>query len=299
MNLSTFDLNLFVVLQAVLAEGSATRAAARLHVTQSAVSNALARLRALLGDPLVLRTRRGLIPTPRALALQPQLEAALATLEAVTRESPRFDARTTTREWAMSFAELYGPILLPALVARLRVEAPNASLRVVTLEHMAATDALATGEIDLYVGIPGKHSPAWRDEPLFADDMVGIMRKDHAAARRRMTLATFLRLPHVQGRVMPNRGREVDDALARRGLARRVVLTVPHYGAICAVVAASDCLAVVSGKLARYYAARFPLRVFTLPLTLPKLMVSMHWHMRADRDPAVLALRGFVREILR
>lgn len=299
MNLSTIDLNLFVVLQAVLAERSATRAAVRLHVTQSAVSNALARLRGVLDNPLVVRTRRGLAPTPRALSLQPQLDAALAALESVTRESPRFDLRTTTREWAMAFAEHYGPTLLPPLVARLRKEAPDSSLRVVTLEHMAATDALATGEINLYVGIPSKRPPAWRVERLFDDDIVCVLRKTHPASRRRLTLDKFVELPHVQGRVTPNRGREVDDALARLGLSRRVVLTVPHFGTVFAVVASTDCVAAVSRRQAAYYAKRFPLRILQIPLSLPKLPVSLHWHLRADTDPAVLALRIMVREIMR
>ncbi|WP_224369569.1 helix-turn-helix domain-containing protein [Hyalangium versicolor] len=121
MNLSAIDLNLFVVLHAVLAERSATRAAARLHVTQSAVSNALARPRRVLGDPLVVRTRRGLSPTPRALALQPQLEAALGLLEGVTREGARFDLHTARREWViLSLTGSSRPADAPAPPARPR-----------------------------------------------------------------------------------------------------------------------------------------------------------------------------------
>lgn len=296
MNITRIDLNLFVVLQAVLDERSATRAAARLHVTQSAVSNALARLRSILGDQLVVRTRRGLMPTPRALQLQPQLEAALTALEGVTREST-FELRSSTREWAMSFAEHYAPLLLPTLARRLRDEAPNTSLRVIALERMFATDALATGDIDLYLGIPGRHPAAWRMETLFEDETVGVMQKHHPLARARMTLDRFAALPHVQARIVPERGREVDDALARVGRSRRIAVVVPHFGAVFPVVAASDCVAAVSRRLALYYAKQLPIRIFTLPIELPRLAVGLYWHVRADADPGVRALRGIVRDI--
>ncbi len=299
MNLASVDVNLFVVLHAVLEERSATRAAARLHLTQSAVSNALARLRALLGDQLVVRTGRGLTPTPRAVAMQPLLDAALKALEGAAQNLTNFDLATSTREWVMAFAELYGPLLLPALLFRLQQEAPNTSLRVMTVDQMEATGALARGELDLYLGIAGKLPAGWRSEPAFADDTVGIMRADHPAARRPMTLERFLGLPHAHVRVTPERGREVDDALARLGRTRRLALIVPHFSSVFAVVESSDCVAAVPRRLADYYAQRLALRIFKLPLTLPKHEVRLHWHARADADPGVAALRAMVRDIFR
>ena len=298
VNLGSVDLNLFVVLHAVLEERSATRAAARLHLTQSAVSNALARLRVLLGDQLVVRTGRGLTPTPRALAMQPQLEAALKALEGVAQDLTNFDLATSTREWVMAFAELYGPFLLPALLHRLQQEAPNTSLRVMTLDQMYATGALARGELDLYLGIASKLPAGWRSEPAFADDTVGIMRADHPAARQPMTLERFVSLPHAHVRVTPERGREVDDALARVGHMRRLMLIAPHFSSVIAVVESSDCVAAVPRKLANHYAQRLALSIFELPLTLPKHEVNLHWHARADADPGVIALRAMVRDIL-
>jgi DNA-binding transcriptional LysR family regulator len=298
VNLSSVDLNLFVVLQAVLEERSATRAAARLHLTQSAVSNALARLRLLLGDQLVVRTGRGLAPTPHALAIQPRLNAALQALESVTHDLTSFDLTTTAREWSVAFAELYGPLLLPALQIRLQRDAPNSSLRVMTLDRMHATDALATGDLDLYLGISATSPAAWRSELAFIDDTVGIMRAAHPAARQPMTLERYLALPHAHVRVTPERGREVDDALARVGLTRRVVLTVPHFISVFAVVESGDCVAAVPRTLANYYTQKLPLRLFDIPLTLPKYEVRLHWHIRADADPGVAALRTIIRDIL-
>jgi len=297
VNLSNLDLNLLVVLDAVLTEQSATRAAARLHVTQSAVSNALARLRAVLGDPLVVRTRRGLAPTPHAVELQPRLRAALEALEGVTRDAAPFDLATTTREWGLAFADVHGVILLPKLVDRLRREAPHASLRVVTLDRMFATSALAEGGVDLYVGIPGVPMPGCHSQPLFEDELVCILRRDHSSARKPLTLARFVELPHVQLKIVPTRGREIDEALAREGLTRHTVLTVPSFAAVPAIVATTDCVAALSRRQAEYYAQTLPLRILPIPLELPRVKVSLHWHKRVARDPAVQALRGMVTEI--
>jgi DNA-binding transcriptional LysR family regulator len=298
VNIQNMDMNLFVVLEAVLAERSATRAAMRLHVTQSAVSNALGRLRRIFDDPLVTRTRGGLLPTPLALELEPQLKAALAMLETLSQKAVRFDLLTTTRQWRMSFAEHYGPLLLPPLMARLGKVAPRAALHVVTVDQMLATDALATGEVDLHLGVPGKRAPAWHSERLFEDELVCILRKGHPAARKPLTVEAFVALPQIQGRVLVARGREVDDALARLQRGRSVVLSVPYFGAIFPVVASSDCVATVSLRQAEHFAKVLPLRIMKHPLTLPKVEVSLNWHQRVNADPAVAALRRLVAEVL-
>jgi DNA-binding transcriptional LysR family regulator len=298
VNISSVDLNLFVVLHAVLEERSATKAAARLHITQSAVSNALARLRVLLNDPLVVRTGRGLAPTPRALAAAPRLATALAELEALTDDLTAFDLATTGREWTMAFAELYGPLLLPELTARLRREAPHATLRVMTLDRMTATDALATGDLDLYLGVSTAVPAAWHSEAAFTDDIVGIARSRKDVGRQPLTVQRYVDLPHIHVRVTPERGGEVDDALARAGLVRRVVLTVPHYSSAVAVVAGGEGVASIPRRLAEHYARTLDLVVFEIPLDLPTYDVRLHWHARSAADPGVAALRSMVRAVL-
>jgi DNA-binding transcriptional LysR family regulator len=298
VNIASVDLNLFVVLHAVLEERSATKAAARLHLTQSAVSNSLARLRLLLGDPLVVRAGRGLSPTPAALAAQPRLEAALHLLEGIVHDLDDFDMSSTTREWVIAFAELYSPLLLPELQRRLQREAPHSSLRVMTLDRISATDALATGELDLYLGVPTTTPAAWRSEPAFTDDIVGIIAKGHPAADQPMTLERFIALPHAHVRITPGRGQEVDDALARRGLTRKIQLTVPHYSSVFAVVESGNCVATVPRRLARYHTRRLALTMFELPLSLPNYDVRLHWHVRVDNDPGVAALKTMIHDVL-
>jgi len=297
VNLSGVDVNLLVVLHAVLEERSATKAAARLHLSQPAVSNALARLRVLLGDRLVVRSGRGLTPTSAALAVQPRLAAALQLLDGIVNDLNDFDLATTTREWAIAFAELYGPLLLPELHVALQQQAPRASLRVMALERISVTDALATGELDLYLGVPTTTSAAWRSEPAFGDDIVGVIARDHPAIAE-MTLDEFVQHPHAHVQISAGRGREVDDALARLGRTRTVQLTVPYYSSLFSVVAKGGCIATAPRRLAEHYRHELPIDIFELPLQLPSYEVRLHWHIRVDNDPGVVALRKIIHAVL-
>lgn len=298
MNLVGVDLNLLVVLQAVLEERSATRAAARLDLTQPAVSNALARLRVLLGDPLVVRSGRGLSPTPAALAIRPQLDTALRLVEGIVRDLDDFDMATTTREWVVAFADLYGPLVLPGLDRRLQRDAPRSRVRVAALDRISVVDALATGEIDLYLGIPTTVPSAWHSEPAFTDDIVGVIAAHHPDAGRVMTLDRFVELPHAHVRISPGRGREVDDALARLGHTRRIYLTVSHYSSLFPVVENGHCIATAPRRLAQYHARKSAITLFELPLALPTYGVRLFWHERVDNDPGTAALRNILREVL-
>lgn len=298
VNLASVDLNLLVVLEAVLEERSATRAAARLHMTQPTVSNALARLRLLLGDPLFVRSGRGLSPTPAAIAIQPRLKEALSLLNGIVHDLDDFVLASTTRQWVIAFAELYGPLLLPDLHRRLQRDAPRSSLRVMALDRIAVTDALATGELDLYLGIPTATSPAWRSEAVFSDEIVGIIASDHPAANATMTLERFVDLPHANVEITFGRGREVDDALARLGLTRNIQLTMPYYSALVAVVENGHCVAAVPRRLAHHHARHSAVQIFELPLVLPEYEIRLHWHTRVDNDPGVTALRKMIYDTL-
>ena len=298
MNLSGVDLNLLVVLHAVLEERSATKAATRLHLTQPAVSNALARLRALLGDPLVVRSGRGLSPTPAALAIQPRLDAALQLVETIVRDLDDFELMTTTREWVIAFADLYGPLVLPGLDRLLEQRAPRSRIRVAPLDRISVVDALATGEIDLYLGIPTTIPAAWHSEPAFVDDMVGVMSAHRPDAGIGMTLERFVDLPHAHVQISPGRGREVDDALDRLGHARRICFTVSHYSSLFPIVENGRCIAVAPRRLARHHAQRSAITLFELPLTLPPYEVRLFWHDRVDNDPGIAGLRAVLRDVL-
>src|SRR5215472_681646 len=232
VNLSSIDLNLFLVLHAVLEERSATRAAARLNVTQSAVSNALARLRRLLDDPLVVRRGRGISPTPRAEELAPLLREATDRL-ALVIERRGFIATETARTFTIALSDNYQASELPRIARAFAARMPRATLRVVSTDYLAATDGLANGDIDVAFAPEQALQPGMRSAVLFEEQAALMVRRDHPRVRTRMTRVLFNELPHIDVHVVlgrPGTGHRVAQrAWERAHVRRRVVLTVPYF----------------------------------------------------------------------
>lgn len=297
VNLSAIDLNLFLVLHAVLEERSATRAAARLHVTQSAVSNALARLRQLLADPLVVRRGRGLVATPRAEALAPLLADVAARLaQALERRAfvPEDSTRTFTIALADSHQACEVPRIAPAFAARL----PRAMLRVVSTDYLAATDGLASGDIDLAFAPAPAVQPGMHSSVLFEERGVLVVRRDHPRVRRRITRELFNALPHVDVHVVlgrPGTGHRVAERhWQKAGLRRRTVLTVPYFLIAAMAAAHTDCVAALPDRLADLCIRLLPLKKVAATFPLPRLTTVMVWHPRTDADPGAACFRQLV-----
>jgi DNA-binding transcriptional LysR family regulator len=296
VNLSAVDLNLLPVLQAVLAERNATRAAARLHVTQSAVSNALARLRRVFADPLVVRVARGLEPTPRALELAPRLDALLTQLDGLISAASAFEPARSTRRFTVACSDAIEFVVIPHLAALMAKRLPRASLRVVTIDHMVASNGLATGEVDLLIGMPPTLPPGCTSERLFRDDMVCVVRAGHPTIRgRKLTLAAYVDTPHVEVALFGRADPRVDTVLARIHRARRIAVSVPHFSAIAPVVEQTSAIATLARRLAGVLAHRRPLRLLPLPIELPPIEIVQIHHARTDGDAGTQYLRGLVR----
>jgi DNA-binding transcriptional LysR family regulator len=303
-NLASVDLNLLLVLHTVIAERSATAAARRLHVTQSAVSNALARLRELLGDPLVVRSGRGLAPTPWAQEIAPALADAVGTLERLVQGEPTFDPRASTRRFTLAAADVHDWIDVPAIFTRFRERLPRASLRVVTIDHLIASRGLVTGEVDAALGPPAaakERGLSYR--PLYVQGAVLVVRRDHPEVRAAITREQFNRLPHVDTLLVqggPGIGHKIaSDFMAAHGLVRHVALAVPHFAAAAAAAARSDCLAGLPERIARYLCTILPLRVVRLPFPAPAAFeMGLFWHARSDADAGSRLFREIVAEAL-
>ncbi|MET0389498.1 MAG: LysR family transcriptional regulator [Polyangiales bacterium] len=295
IDLAAVDLNLLVVLDAVLAERSATRAAARLHVTQSAVSSALRRLRALFDDPLLLRTAHGLVPTARAELIAPRLAAVLASTAALLAKAPASDR--AARLFTIACTDAVGVALVPALQRALARRMPSARLRVVTLERELSTQGLASGEVDLLVGIPPALPVGCDGELIYRDPIVCVVRRDHPQVGKRLTLERWAALPHVEVALFGVPDDRVDRALAQRGRTRSIVLSVPHFSSVPFALVGSDNIAVLGRRLAQAYARPFRLRILTPPIALPQLDVQQVWHRRSTHDPALIRFRDLVREV--
>jgi DNA-binding transcriptional LysR family regulator len=296
VNLASIDLNLLVVLDTVLETSSATTAAKRLHVTQPAVSNALRRLREVFGDALLVRTARGLAPTPRAAALAPELKRWLESARSMLGAA-RFDPAETTRRFTIAGTDALGATLLPALFAAFRARFPRAFLRFVTLERLVAQDGLGSGDVDLHVGIPPSIPAFCRSEPVYEDRFLVAASKK--LKLKRMDLKTYVALPHVENALFGEADDAIDRMLADRGLSRVVRAAVPHLSLLTELVAETDAIATVSDELIRASRQAHRLDAFRPPLPMPPLRLVQVWHQRSDDDPGLAAFRALVREVAR
>jgi DNA-binding transcriptional LysR family regulator len=289
------DLNLLLTLDVLLAEGSVARAARRLRLSPSAMSRALARLREATGDPLLVRAGRGLVASPRALALRAQVAQLVEEGQAVLRPVETLDIeqlrRTFTLRTSDGFVENFGP----ALMKRVRRDAPGVRLRFVPKLDKDSTP-LRDGVVDLETGVIGKTTgPEVRAQALFRDRFIGVVRKGHPLSKGRVTPARFAAGKHVLvSRRDVERG-PVDDALEVSGLKRDIVASVGGFAAALALVRATDLIATVPQRHTENL--RTGLHSFRLPVTVPEVTVSLLWHPRIDADPAHRWLRACVREV--
>ncbi|MFT3772645.1 MAG: LysR family transcriptional regulator [Minicystis sp.] len=294
VNLAAVDLNLLNVVATVLEERSATRAAAKLHVTQSAVSNSVRRARELFRDPLVVREPHGLRPTPRGEALLPPLRAWLEEARRLVADAPRFDPRTSARTFTIACSDAVAITLLRPLLQVLGARAPGTKLRLQTLDRLIAEDGLARGEVDLLLGIPPV-LPAGHDaELVYRDGLECIVRRGHPRVRDRLTLGLYAALPHVELALFGSIDGAVDRALAKEGRARSVKVALPHFSSVPLAVLESDCVATLSSRIARAFAASFPLRVLRPPVALDEIEIRQVWHRRSEDDDGVRFLRRAV-----
>jgi len=296
MNIRGLDLNLLRVFDAVLRDRSVTAAARHLRLTQPAVSNALARLRALFDDALFVRTPSGMDATPYARELSEPVRQALALLESALAHGPGFDPATSTRAFRFYMSDLGQIEFLPPLVERAQRVAPGVRLEAVALEVEDIGDALAAGALDLAVGfLPGLGPPV-RRQPLFRDPYVCLMRADHPGVDRKLTRGKFLAASHA---LVSYKGghRVIEEALERAGLARRITLRVPHFTVVPMVLERSDLILTLPSRVARVYQRRGKFKSLPPPVPIPPADVASHWHERFERDPGSRWLREMVMEL--
>ena len=296
MNLRSVDLNLLVALDALIAESQVTRAAQKLALSQPAMSNALSRLRVIFKDELLVRTARGMQPTPRALELAGPVRQILQQTERIFESDAGFAPQSAAREFTARMSDLLGYLVLPRLASRLRAEAPRISLKIVHLPPEQTVDALEADEVDFALSMALSHSRSVRAEPLFRDRMMCVMRRDHPAAHRKLTLKAFLALSHLRISMSPTDARFVDNVLAGMGLARNVTLNVPHWLTVPNIVAATDLMAVISEKVARSFDSA-ALVLLPLPFASQAFAWSIYWHRRYDNNKAHQWMRALVQEV--
>ncbi|MEU3487528.1 LysR family transcriptional regulator [Streptomyces massasporeus] len=294
---SGLDLNLLVALDVLLEEQSVGGAARRLHLSEPAMSRTLGRIRKALGDPVLVRAGRRMVPTPRALAVRAEVSAVVERARALFTPPADTDLRTVTRTFTVLCHDAVAAACGPALFARAARDTPGIRLRFLAESHVDAP-LLREGTADLEVGVIDTVAPEVHVEPLYEDRMMGVVRAGHPLLEGELTPERFAR--EADHLVVSRRGRlrgPVDDALAGLGLTRRVVGSVGTFPASLFVVRATDLTGLISCWSVPM-ARALGVATFEVPLPLPPLQVGLAWHPRHDADPAHAWLRGAVREIL-
>ena len=296
-NLSRADINLLVVFDAVAKTRSVTEAAERLSLSQPAVSHALKRLRALMGDPLFVRGHGGLVLTPRAEGSVADIEAILAAVGRVL-EAKRFDPATTTRTFRLAASDYAMTTTIPGIVSRLRSAAAAASIDV---SHIGADllPRMERGEIDVaFVGATHPGGPFISHE-LFREHFVGLLCKRHPLASKarqgKLSLKDYLAYPHVAVTFRNQQQSPIDAKLAQLGKSRRVAMITPNFSANIASLHGTDLIMSLPSRLASL-AHMQGLILFKLPMAVADYPYLMSWHSRTESDPAVAWLRNEVIE---
>ena len=284
------DLGLLVSLDALLQEGSVTGAARRVGLSTPAMSHALARIRERIGDPILVRSGRGMLLTPRAQALKPQVHDVVNAARRTLEPERPFVASELSRTFVVHVTD-YVLAILGATVDRiLREEAPGACVRFVP--NSPDDPALLRDQgSDLAVGIYGDLPQEMRHRQLLTDRFVCVVRERHPATQQRFTLQQFVSYPHIQVAPRGKPGGYVDDVLRERGLTRTVARAVPYFLAALQMACETDYLLTISERIARRYEGALSLQILEVPVRLRPYALSLVWHPRVDGDAGHRFLR--------
>lgn len=289
------DLNLLSTLDVLLSEGSVAGAARRLRLSPSAMSRALARLREVTGDPLLVRAGRGLVPTPRAIELRDQVGPILESAKAVLRPTAALDLARLSRRFVLRSSEGFAETFGPQLLSRIAAQAPGVTLQFLTKPDKESAP-LREGEVDLETGvIDARTAPEFRAVPLFADRWVGVVRGDHALATGGVTAQGYEEGGHILVLRRGLHSNEIDDAARVAGVERRIATVVSGFSTALALVRETGLIATVPERHTE--GLRKGLYSFDLPFDVAPFTVSMLWHPRMDGDEALRWLRGLVRTV--
>lgn len=295
VQLTSIDLNLLLVLHALYGERSVTGAARRLALSPSATSHALARLREVFGDKLLVRAGRRLVPTPRGEALVIPVRRVVAEMEALLHAPVPRDPRAFRRTFRVATTDHVEAVLLPPLDGLLRREAPGIDLRFVALPH-PSVDAMRAGGVDLAIGyfVDEPALPDLMRRRIFEDQYVNVVRAGHPAlsgplTARRLAEHDFLEVT-PDGAPSPF----IHRSFAQHGLERRVARTMPTFLAAALLAAESDYVAILPARIAAQMLGSLSLRILRAPVRLPSPIVLAQWHRRFEDDPEHRWLRETV-----
>ncbi|SNT34762.1 transcriptional regulator, LysR family [Noviherbaspirillum humi] len=297
MNIAEIDLNVLVVFDAMHQHLSVTRAGQALGLSQPAMSAALAKLRAQLGDPLFVRTGHGMRPTPRALQLVDPVKRILETVRADILLQPAFDPATAQRSFTVITPDIGELVFVPKILAYNQRHAPGVTIHSVAISSPGAGEALASGEADLAIGyFPDLAKPGFYQQRLFRNSFVCVVRADHPRIQDHPTLDQFLAESHAVVRPA-GRTHLYERFLESQNIRRSVRAELAHFASLLTIITTSDLIATVPRDIAHVFAGLAPIRLVDPPLQPPAFHLKQHWHERVHADAANVWLRKLVRDL--
>lgn len=282
-----FDLNLLRVVVALYDAGSVSRAAQALGMSQPAMSAALARLRQAFGEPLFVRSARGMSPTARAHALASGAREVLARIADDVLSEATFEPSVTATTFTLAMSDVGEMVFLPKILVSLQQLAPHALVRSVSLPPARLEQAMESGEVDLAIGyFPDLKSSAFFQQRLFAHRFVCLLRDDHPIRGRKLTMEHFLSLGHAVVRAEGRSQEILEKHLERKKIKRRIVLLTPHFMSIPTVVGKTDLVVTLPHAIGLFFSkAGANIKVMEPPLPIPRIELRQHWHRNAHHDP--------------
>lgn len=290
------DLNLIAIFDAVMTEGSITKAADRLAITQSAVSNAVARMRMVWNDPLFVRAGRGIKPSAKAQALWREIEAPLASIRMAAAPT-QFDPATSMQTYRLAVTDYLSGALWPPLRRYIEAQAPGLSLYAVPYSPQSARQQLSDNEIDLCFGSLSDMGADIRLEHVFTETWVCAMRRDHPLAKRTLTEKAFLAADHLLVSLSGNPVGVADTALDRVGKRRRVAVTLNNFAGVPSLLLSSNLICVLPAGVIRTHAQRKDIHTCEIPFEMSPFRCQMAWHARNDRDAGHRWIRALVAQM--
>ena len=294
MDLKDVNLNLLVVFNQLLQERRVSAVAKSLELSQPAVSNALNRMRRMLGDELFLRTARGMEPTPFAEQLAEPIAYALGTIHSTLNQRTSFDPLTSTRNFTIAMTDIGEVYFLPVLMQSLARAAPSVTVSTVRNTAIRLKDEMEAGKVDLAIGLLPDLKAGFFQRRLFRQRYVCMFRNGHPLDKPRISLNDFAAAEHV---VIISEGTghgKVDELIEHSGIQRKIRLRVPHFVAVADILQTTNLVATVTDKFAKRSAASFDLKYVAHPVKLPEISINLFWHAKYHREPGNQWLRTLV-----
>lgn len=302
MHFRNLDLNLLVALDALLLERNITLAGRRIHLSQSAMSSALSRLREYFGDELLTQVGRRMICTPLGESLAQPVRKILLEIQTTVAAQPSFDPSTATRCFRLMMSDYVATVLLSKALPRIERLAPRVRIEVLCNDVGSPFDELDRADIDLLIMPTTYLREAHPCDVLFEDEFTGVAWKDNTLVPPdgRVSVQQYLSLGHVTARFATARASTVDEwFVSQLGHERRVEVVAMNFSAVFSCLVGTQRVATIHKRLARYYERYLPIRLFEVPFELPRLAEAMQWHRHFNTDPGTLWLRGVLKEIAR